>query len=137
MLITSKIKKDAVSVPTPFVTKAAFAQLSLMKKLDFTLENKALRVAIKGKECDGFTYEIFFDEKKEDDLTCTVTHEDEKIEILFDPFSAFYLQNVTINYLFDPINDLDGFEVLNPDQNKQKGKFWVQKNAKKPPMKKV
>ena len=134
MLTTKKIDKNSVAMPVPRVSAAAFSQISLIKKHDYTLEGKLLRVAIKGKECDGFTYEVFFDEQKDDDFVCCLQKDGETISVLFDPFSAFYLPNVEINYILDHENNVDGFVINNPDQDLHKGKFWVQRNSKKPPM---
>tara|TARA_B100000925_G_C22001198_1_gene471366 strand:- start:1507 stop:1920 length:414 start_codon:yes stop_codon:yes gene_type:complete len=134
MLNTSKIDKSSVPTPKPKVTESAFSQIILMKKHDFTLENKDLRISIKGKECDGFTYEAFFDLKNDEDLFCLISDGSDKAYLLFDPFSAFYLQKVELDYILDPEENIDGFTINNPDQELHKGKFWVQKGASKPPM---
>ena len=66
-------------------------------------------------------------------MTLPVNFKDgESISVLFDPFSAFYLPNVEIDYLLDYENNVDGFVINNPDQDLHKGKFWVQKELSSP-----
>tara|TARA_X000000950_G_C13851234_1_gene634579 strand:+ start:347 stop:769 length:423 start_codon:yes stop_codon:yes gene_type:complete len=132
-----QVDHSKVSTPVAEMTKTAYDQLCLIKKSDFTIHEKELRIAIKGKECDGFTYEVFFDEKKPNDIKVGYFNEkfgDEKITLLMDPFSAFYLSSFRVEYLFNPAEDIDGFVVINKNQEKQQGKFWVKKSGETPPM---
>ena len=137
MKSSKQVDHSKVSTPVVEISKSAYDQLCLIKKNDFTVHKKELRVAIKGKECDGFTYEVFFDEKKTNDILIRFTRPefgDEKITLLIDPFSAFYLSSFKVEYLFSPAEDIDGFTVINKNQEKQQGKFWVKKSGETPPM---
>lgn len=129
-----KVNRDKVLQPTPSFSSKALEQINLIKQHDFTLENKYFRIAIKGKECDGFTYEAYFDEKNMDDFIVTIEGDVTSIQILFDPFSAFYLKNVQVDYQIDLEENTDGFLITNPEQDLHSGKFWVKKGASKPPM---
>ena len=60
MKSSKQVDHSKVSHPVVDMTKVAYDQLRLIKKNDFTVHEKELRIAIKGKECDGFTYEVFF-----------------------------------------------------------------------------
>ena len=140
MKSSKQVDHSKVSLPVVEMTKVAYDQLHLIKKNDFTVHEKELRVAIKGKECDGFTYEVFFDEKKPNDIPIEFNKPefgDEKIILLMDPFSAFYLSSFKVEYLFSPNEDIDGFTIINKNQEKQQGKFWVKKSGETPPMMKV
>ena len=55
------VNREKVLAPKFTISNEARTQIELMKKMDFTIEDKQFRVAIKGKECDGFTYEVYFD----------------------------------------------------------------------------
>ena len=83
---------------------------------------------------------FFFDEKKPNDIYIEFNKPDfgnEKIILLMDPFSAFYLSSFKVKYLFSPNEDIDGFTIINKNQEKQQGKFWVKKSGETPPMMKV
>ena len=128
-----KVDRSKVNRPKVEVSSLAWDQLKLIKKMDYTLEEKHLRVAIKGKECDGFTYEVYFDQKKEDDFIIKSNNHLGPM-IVMDPFSAFYLNDSKISYVLNPEDDSEGFCIENLNQSVQHGKFWVKKGAKTPPL---
>lgn len=69
----------------------------------------ALRVAVQGGGCSGFQYGMSFeDDKREDDLVL----EFDGLEVLVDPMSNLYLDEVSIDYV-DSLSD-SGFKFVNP-----------------------
>lgn len=103
------------------VTQKAKEQLQLLLENDYTLEGKGLRINISGKECDGFVYGVGFDQKRESDKAIGLF---EGLELYLDPFAAFYLKNITLDYQTDFENDAEGLVVTNHDQHLYKDKFW-------------
>ncbi len=95
-------------------------QILLMKENDYTLAEKVLRIRISGKECDGFRYQIGFTEKRAEDIIV----ETNVGNVHLDAFSAFYLEDVSIDYLFDPRTAMDGFQVTNHKEELYHGKFY-------------
>ena len=118
-----KIDKNNISYPEVFLSDFAKSQLSLILENDFTLKGKYLRVLISGKGCDGFTYSIGFADFHQDDLNIPVKNDD-NLEVIMDPFTAFYLRETHIDYVQDLKNGDEGFVVTNKDQKKYHGKFW-------------
>jgi iron-sulfur cluster assembly accessory protein len=123
------IDKNAVKIPKIILSNEACAQLSLMLLNDFTLQDKKFRIQISGKGCDGFTYSAGFTSIHPDDLLIKV----ENIEILVDPFSAFYLENTFVDYVFNFENGTEGFVISNKNQEMFAGKFWKEDPSKIPP----
>ena len=119
----NKIDKDLIVPPTVTLTQRAVEQLSLMIENDFTLAGKYFRLLISGKGCEGFTYSVGFTDKKEDDVLVQITNEQD-LEVLVDPFAAFYLGETVVDYILDIENNNEGFTVTNLDQKKYFGKFW-------------
>ncbi len=101
-------------------TDIALKQINLIQENDYTLTSKSLRVQISGKECDGFRYEIGFDDKKDQDYEFSA----QKLTVYMQPFTAYFCQNITIDYISDGRNDIDGFIVKNHDQDSYQGKFF-------------
>ena len=114
------IKRSEIKKPHIVATQEAAQQITLAKQNDPYCDGKFFRIHISGKGCNGFTYECFFDEKREDDLIVQTNG----ITVVVAPFSAYYLQEVTLNYHVDFENDMEGFVVTNKDQEKFHGKFW-------------
>ena len=56
--------------------------------------------------------------------------------LIMDPFSSFYLQDFTLDFIQDYENDLEGFEVINHDQKEFHGKFWKKEPHKVPQLQK-
>lgn len=136
----SETKVDPKSIPTPKVecSDMALSQLQLIIENDITLKGKYLRLLISGKGCDGFTYSVGFTDLNEDDLQIPILNskqENTELELLMDPFTAFYLQNCFIDYQQDFVNNEEGFTVKNLNQREFSGKFWKSDESKVPPMK--
>lgn len=112
------------------VTQSAFEQIQLMKENDFTLGEQEFRVQISGKGCDGFDYQMGFDKKKNDDKEIRAYND--QLIILMDPFTEFYTSEATIDYVFDHVNNCDGFSITNHKQHEHKGKFFKD-TSKLPP----
>lgn len=117
-----------------FVTDSAVRQIQVMQENDYTLEGLSFRIKIGGKGCEGFTYDTGFSEKHPDDL---VIEQDYpiikfKLSILMDPFTAFYTQELTLDYLLDTTNNEEGFIVNNAADGQHRGKFFKDE-AKLPP----
>ncbi len=102
------------------ITPHALSQLNLIRTNDYTVQSKYLRISIHGKECDGFVYACGFDHAKPGDKQFSF----EEIEIVIDPFAAFYLKNFIIDYKTNYEDNEEGFIVENLDQEKFHGKFW-------------
>lgn len=117
-----------------FVTDSAIRQIKLMQENDYTLEGLEFRIKIGGKGCGGFTYETGFSEKHQDDLVIKqmiplIKYE---LKVLMDPFTAFYTQEATLDYLLDTANNEEGFVITNSAEGDHKGKFFKDE-SKLPP----
>lgn len=108
------------------ITDSAVRQIQLMQNNDYTLDNLLFRIKIGGKGCGGFTYDTGFSEKHPDDLVIKKQYPLIKTEltILIDPFTAFYTQKFTLDYLLDPESNEEGFVVTNAADGQHKGKFF-------------
>lgn len=117
-----------------FVTDSAVRQIQLMQDNDYTLEGLSFRIKIGGKGCEGFTYDTGFSELHPDDLvleqTFPMVHF--TLVVLMDPFTAFYTQDLTLDYLLDPSNNEEGFIVKNSADGLHRGKFFKDE-SKLPP----
>ena len=73
-------------------------------------ESLALRIAVNGGGCSGFTYQFSFDaERQEDDL---VVRRDEA-ELVIDPMSVAYLAGSEVDYVEDMVGAF--FNIKNPN----------------------
>jgi Fe-S cluster assembly iron-binding protein IscA len=117
-----------------FITDSAIRQIQLMQENDYTLEGLSFRIKIGGKGCGGFTYDTGFSEPHDDDLIITREYPliHYKLQLLIDPFTAFYTQDVTLDYLLDINNNEEGFVVTNAREGEHRGKFFKDEN-KLPP----
>lgn len=134
------VDANMVEMPRLKFSEMALLQYKLIIENDFTLKGKYLRILISGKGCDGFTYSVGFTDWNEDDMKVRILDHkgqdlSETFEVLMDPFTAFYLQEVTIDYLQDFANNNEGFTVTNENQKEFAGKFWRQQTDKVPPLK--
>ena len=117
-----------IKTPKLTISEAAFQQILLIQRHDYTLAGLSFRVKIGGKGCDGFTYETGFSAKRPDDLVVCHTAVSletkltEQIEIIFDPFSAFYTQIASLDFVADAQNE--GFQITNHNQALYQGKFY-------------
>ncbi len=116
------------------ITDSAVRQIQLMQDNDYTLEGLSFRIKIGGKGCGGFTYDTGFSEKHEDDLIIKKKYPLIKSEltILMDPFTAFYTQEATLDYLLDTSSNEEGFIVNNAAEGTHAGKFYKDE-SKLPP----
>lgn len=116
------------------ITDSAVRQIQLMQENDYTLEGLKFRIKIGGKGCGGFTYDTGFSEPHPDDLLIEqefpLIHF--KLVILIDPFTAFYTQSATLDYLLDPQSNEEGFVITNAAEGQHKGKFFKDE-SKLPP----
>jgi Fe-S cluster assembly iron-binding protein IscA len=119
---------------TLFVSDSAVRQIQLMQDHDYTLEGLLFRIKIGGKGCGGFTYDTGFSEHHSDDLIIEKSFPLIKFElkILMDPFTAFYTQQATLDYLLDSQNNEEGFVLTNSADGDHKGKFFKDE-SKLPP----
>ncbi len=130
----NKIDRTKIALPKVTCSAIALRQLDLLVENDFTLSGKFLRVAISGKGCDGFTYSIGFTPKLVDDFEIRLITPQNSMNLLMDPFVAFYLQDCFIDYLQDLESDNEGFTVKNNKAELYHGKFWKEDQEKIPPM---
>lgn len=109
-----------------FVTDSAIRQIQVMIENDYTLEGLCFRIKIGGKGCGGFTYETGFSEIHPDDLIIKQTYPliHFELTILMDPFTAYYTQELTLDYLLDTSNNDEGFIVNNAADGQHRGKFF-------------
>ncbi len=130
---------DRAQILTPEITfsELALNQLKLIMENDFTLSGKYLRLLISGKGCDGFTYSSGFSDIEKDDFIVEVQNTGEDMQVLVDPFAAFYLQKTSVDYLQDFENNREGFVISNHSQKQYSGKFWRKNDEKVPPQKKA
>lgn len=131
----TKVDRSQVIVPTVTFSDTALSQLKLIIENDFTLAGKFFRLLISGKGCDGFTYSVGFTDLKDDDFTVKINNDGEDLEIVVDPFAAFYLQETSVDFVQDFENDNEGFVVTNHGQSNFRGKFWRKNEDRVPPMK--
>jgi Fe-S cluster assembly iron-binding protein IscA len=117
-----------------FVSDSAVRQIQLMQLNDYTLEGLQFRIKIGGKGCGGFTYDTGFSEHHPDDLVIKKSFPmiNFELSILMDPFTAFYTQESSLDYLLDPQNNQEGFVLTNAADGDHKGKFFKDE-SKLPP----
>lgn len=109
-----------------FVTDSAVRQIQLMLENDYTLQGLSFRIKIGGKGCEGFTYETGFSGQHAEDLVITRSYPmiGFQLIVLMDPFTAFYTQELTLDYLLDTTNNDEGFIVNNAADGQHRGKFF-------------
>ena len=74
-----------------------------------------IRAAVQGGGCSGFTYQLKFDNQKEDDKVI----ESHGIKIYVDPKSFLYLMGTEIDFV-DELNQ-SGFKFVNPNAKRTCG----------------
>jgi Fe-S cluster assembly iron-binding protein IscA len=116
------------------VSDSAVRQIQLMMENDYTLEGLLFRIKIGGKGCGGFTYDTGFSERHPDDLVIEQDYPliNFKLQVLMDPFTAFYTQRSTLDYLLDSQSNEEGFVLTNAADGEHKGKFFKDE-SKLPP----
>ncbi len=120
------MEKIEVSDIKLFVTDSAVRQIQVMQENDYTLEGLSFRIKIGGKGCEGFTYDTGFSELHSDDLVIKQSYPliNFELTVLMDPFTAFYTQELTLDYLLDTTNNEEGFIVKNAADGQHRGKFF-------------
>ncbi len=121
-----------------FVTDSAVRQVQVIQENDYTLKGLSFRIKIGGKGCEGFTYETGFSEKHPDDLEITIEFPliNYNLIILMDPFTAFYTQELTLDYLLETTQNEEGFIVKNAADGQHRGKFFKDESRLPPWVKK-
>jgi Fe-S cluster assembly iron-binding protein IscA len=127
--VDSTVDKKSVEIPKVLFTHQAKGQLALIIENDFTLAGKYFRLLISGKGCSGFDYSVGFTELHPDDFIIAI---DKNLEVILDPFTAFYLQDCTVEYSMDQESHEEGFIVTNNQQKEFSGKFWKSDETKVP-----
>lgn len=117
-----------------FISDSAVRQIQLMQENDYTLDGLLFRIKIGGKGCGGFTYDTGFSELDPADLVIETNYPLIKfnLKVLIDPFTAYYTQDSTLDYLLDPANNEEGFVVTNAADGQHAGKFFKDE-SKLPP----
>lgn len=126
-----KIDRSKIKLPRINFTQSAINELKLMLENDFTLAGKYFRIVISGKGCEGFTYSVGFTDIFEEDFSIQINDD---FYVIVDPFAAFYLSDVTVDFIMDPVKDIEGFVIENHLQKEYQGKFFNKDESKLPPM---
>ena len=103
---------DSAPAPEPVVTLTPYA-IEMVKKVrarEGLSDQHALRVAVVGGGCSGFSYQLDFDDKAQDDDRVM---DFDGVQVRVDATSAQYLQGLQIDY----VNSLHGggFKFVNPN----------------------
>ncbi len=106
------------------------AAANKIKALLLKKEETGIRAGIQGGGCSGFTYQLKFDNEKENDRVL----ESRGINIYIDPKSFLYLMGTQIDFV-DELNQ-SGFKFVNPYAKRTfataAGSFCVGVNKFKP-----
>lgn len=86
-----------------------------IKALLLKKEETGIRAGIQGGGCSGFTYQLKFDNEKENDRVL----ESRGINIYIDPKSFLYLMGTQIDFV-DELNQ-SGFKFVNPNAKRTCG----------------
>lgn len=84
-------------------------------------QGKALRVAVRGGGCSGYTYALDFDEPDEDDVVFKAG----ELEVCVDAHSHGLLGDTTIDYIDEPFQKGFVFENPNATRTCGCGKSWA------------
>ena len=91
------------------------AAANKIKALLLKKEETGIRAGIQGGGCSGFTYQLKFDNEKENDRVL----ESRGINIYIDPKSFLYLMGTQIDFV-DELNQ-SGFKFVNPNAKRTCG----------------
>jgi iron-sulfur cluster assembly accessory protein len=96
--------------PVVTLTPPAVDMVKRIRAKEGLPEGHALRVAVVGGGCSGFSYQLDFDDKAQDGDEVV---EYEGVLVRVDPTSAQYLRGIEIDY----VNSLSGggFKFINPN----------------------
>ena len=112
--------QDLKNIPISItISSSAIDQILLMKENDFTLQDQYIRIVIKGKGCNGFTYSIQFSTVKPEDIKVPIK---DNLEILLDPFTAQFVRAGTLDFIQTHLEE--GFQFTNEHENLFHGKFF-------------
>lgn len=103
------------------LSDAAKSQIKLILEHDNTLAGQVFRMKIDGKGCGGFDYALGFTEPEKDDLKLPIA---EGLFFHIDPFTAYYCKEGIVDFIFDPVQDIEGFSYINPSEKSYRGKFF-------------
>jgi iron-sulfur cluster assembly protein len=96
---------------TVTITPAAGVEVKkFMEQEGVTDANGGLRVSVQPGGCSGFKYGLLIEEKSADD---DLVIDQEGVKVFVDPFSAQYLNGVTIDYVTSMQGS--GFTFKNPN----------------------
>jgi len=96
------------------ITLTEFAANKIKTLLD-EKEETGIRAAVQGGGCSGFTYQLKFDNQKEDDRVI----ESNGVFVYVDPKSFLYLMGTEIHFV-DELNQ-SGFKFVNPNAKRTCG----------------
>lgn len=96
------------------ITLTEFAAKKI-KTLLTEKEETGIRAGVQGGGCSGFTYQLKFDNQKEDDRVL----ESHGIKLYIDPKSYLYLMGTQIDFI-DELNQ-SGFKFVNPNAKRTCG----------------
>jgi iron-sulfur cluster insertion protein len=98
--------------PSPItLTPKAAAKILEIRDADEKSRGKALRIAVRGGGCAGFTQELYFDDEKPGiDRRFTL----EGVEVLIDQMSLMYLGGTELDYVDGGLGQ-SGFKFNNPN----------------------
>lgn len=116
-----KIEPNQIKIQ---ITDNAKAQLWLIQQNDYTIKDQVFRLKVDGKGCGGFDYALGFTKALSDDLVISFPHNEGELFLSIDPFTAFYCQSGTIDFVTDYENDIEGFRFKNENESKYRGKFF-------------
>ena len=119
-----KIDVSTIKTPRLEITQEALQQVQLAFENDPYTQGKNFRIHISGKGCNGFTYECFYDQKRESDFIIYLGDKKKQVIILMAPFTSYYLQEGVIDYVWNEDSDEEGFFIKNKNQKMFHGKFW-------------
>jgi iron-sulfur cluster insertion protein len=112
--------QDLKNIPFSItISSSAIDQIQLMKEHDFTLQDHFIRIVIKGKGCNGFTYSIQFSSTQPEDIKVPIN---DNIEILLDPFTAQFVRAGSLDFIQTHLEE--GFQFINEYENLFHGKFF-------------
>ena len=96
------------------ITLTEFAAKKIKTLLD-EKEETGVRAGVQGGGCSGFTYQLKFDNQKEDDRVIV----SEGVRLYIDPKSYLYLMGTQIDFV-DELNQA-GFKFVNPNAKRTCG----------------
>ena len=106
-------------IPQIKLSKEALCKAIDIKRKNIDFKEKDLRLYIEGKGCEGFYYGIIFDQRKTSDIVC---FQEKNINLIVDKDTYFFVQGSLIDWL--ETDQESGFLVVNPKQDRFKGKFY-------------